>query len=181
MLMLDLAQLTLDSDRVRLEPLALHHRDAVFQEFTGAIARYMYPKPCSSLAEAEQGISRALQQRQRQTDLHLVIADRTSREFLGMVGLHRIDTETPEFGIWLKQSAQGFGFGREAIHRFKHWVDDALDYRFIAYSVDQDNLPSRKIPESLGGHIVREFQLMSQSGNLLHLLEYRIYPSRRRS
>lgn len=36
-------------------------------------------------------------------------------EFLGLVGIHNLDTLTPEFGIWLKNTTHSHGFGREAV------------------------------------------------------------------
>ncbi|MEH2435865.1 MAG: GNAT family N-acetyltransferase [Nostoc sp.] len=82
---------------------------------------------------------------------------------------------TPELGIWLKKSAHGHGFGREAIHVLKDWVDKNLEYNYLSYPVDKRNIPSRKIAESLRGKIFREFQQINKSGYLLDEVEYRIY------
>ncbi|MGG6297589.1 GNAT family N-acetyltransferase [Leptolyngbya sp. AN02str] len=172
--MSDFVNLILESERVCLKPLTLDYRDVVFLEFTPEVARYMYPKPYASLGEAIEDIRCAMRQQQIGCDLHNVILHRFTREFLGVCGIHRINTDTPEFAIWLKQLAQGHGYGREAIHRLKHWADEYLDYRFISYSVDQENYPSRRIPESLGGKIARQIHVMSLSGRQLNLLEYRI-------
>lgn len=96
-------------------------------------------------------------------------------EFLGICEVGAIDTDTPELGIWIKKSAQGNGFGREAIHVLKVWIDKNLEYEYLAYPVEQRNIPSRKIAESLGGKVFREFQQTHLSGNLLDQVEYRIY------
>jgi RimJ/RimL family protein N-acetyltransferase len=94
---------------------------------------------------------------------------------LGICGIHRIHTAKPELGIWLKQQAQGNNFGKEAICLLKNWADRNLNYEYCLYSVDQKNIPSRKIPESLGGQVFHEYQLTNQSGTILNLLQYRIY------
>lgn len=74
-----------------------------------------------------------------------------------------------------KKKAQGNGFGREAIHLLKNWADRNLQYEYLLYSADRRNNPSQKIAESLGGKVFREYQITNKSGNILDLLEYRIY------
>ncbi len=105
----------------------------------------------------------------------LVILKKNTLEFLGICSVDPIDTETPELGIWIKKSDHGNSFGREAIYALKDWVDKNLEYKYLSYPVDKRNIPSRKIPESFGGKVFREFQQTNKSGNLLNEVEYRIY------
>lgn len=90
-----------------------------------------------------------------------------------MVGIHNLDTLTPEFGIWLKNTAHSHGFGREAVQG----VYDTyckLYSKFI-YMVDERNISSRKIAESLGGIVNGEMQILKgMGGNELHILTYEI-------
>ncbi|MGF2039219.1 MAG: GNAT family N-acetyltransferase [Nostoc sp. CmiVER01] len=136
---------------------------------------FMYPKPVQSFSETENIIKDMILQRENHTDLVLVILKKEHLEFLGICEVGAIDTHTPELGIWLKKSAHGHGFGREAIHALKGWVDKNLEYNYLSYPVDKRNIPSRKIAESLGGKIFREFQQINESGYLLDEVEYRIY------
>ena len=83
----------------------------------------------------------------------------------------------PELGIWIKKSAHGNGYGKEAMVALKKWADKNLKYDYILYPVAQDNLASRKIPEFLGGKIEHEYDEETQNGVTLHFIEYRIYPN----
>jgi [ribosomal protein S5]-alanine N-acetyltransferase len=176
----DFAFLQITSDRLILAPLSLAYAAAIFQEFTPEVTRFMYPKPAKDLQETEKFVRSAIRGIEKGIDLTWVILKKpdksADREFLGLCALHRANTDTPEFGIWTKVAAQGNGFGREAIAALKGWIDENLQYDYLMYSVDYRNLPSRKIPESLGGQMGRSFQLMSLEGKLLDLIEYRIYP-----
>jgi len=78
----------------------------------------------------------------------------------------------------IKKSAHGNKYGREAVRGLKEWIDDHMKYRYISYPVDRKNIPSRKIPESLGGIVEAEYEKESQSGNILDVVEYRIYPQK---
>jgi [ribosomal protein S5]-alanine N-acetyltransferase len=48
------------------------------------------------------------------TDLALA-ALKSTGEFLSMAGLQRIDCAQSEIGIWIRESAQGMGYGREVV------------------------------------------------------------------
>ena len=182
----DLAFLQITSDRLILTPISLAYAADILQEFTPEVTRFMYPQPAKDLQETEKFIRSAIRGLEKGIDLTWVILkrpdlqpsdlQRPDREFLGLCALHRANTDTPEFGIWTKVAAHGNGFGREAIAALKGWIDENLQYDYLMYSVDYRNLPSCKIPESLGGQMARSFQLMSLGGELLDLIEYRIYP-----
>jgi [ribosomal protein S5]-alanine N-acetyltransferase len=181
----DLAFLQIHSDRLILAPISLAYAEEIWREFTPEVTRFMYPKPTKDLQEAEKFVRSAIRGIEKGIDLTWVILKQSDLkqpdreflgEFLGLCALHRANTDTPEFGIWTKVAARGNGFGREAIAALKGWVDENLQYDYLMYSVDYRNLPSRKIPESLGGQMGRSFQLMSLGGELLDLIEYRIYP-----
>jgi [ribosomal protein S5]-alanine N-acetyltransferase len=166
----------IDGERVILKPISMEYSEIIFREFTSAVTKYMYPKSPEAIGETENFIQEAIQQRVEGTDLVLLILSKITSEFLGICGLHQVHTDTPELGIWVKTSAHRKGFGREAIQSLKIWADRNLNYKYFVYPVDKRNIPSRKIPESLGGKVVREYETMNLSNTLLHMLEYRVYP-----
>lgn len=174
--MKDLDRLTLESDRLVLKTIDFSYTEVIFQEFTAEIAAYMYPKPAQTIDETQRFIRDSIRHWQNGIDLTLVILRKETLEFLGVCALHRVHTETPEIGIWTKKAAHGHGYGREAVHCLKDWADEHLEYQYLSYPVVKQNISSRKIPESLGGRVVREFQQMNLSGKLLDEVEYRIYP-----
>jgi hypothetical protein len=57
----------------------------------------------------------------------------------------------------------------------KKWADKNMDYKYIIYPANRKNIPSRKIPEALGGKVVKAHEKVNMSGKLLNALEYRIY------
>ncbi|GAB4367400.1 MAG: hypothetical protein Kow00121_05690 [Elainellaceae cyanobacterium] len=172
--MQDLAQLRLKSKRLILRAISLDDVSEIFQEFTTEIAAYMYPKPAQQIQDTERYVRNAIYQLQNGVDLTLVILKQETLEFLGVCALLGINLETPAFGIWLKKAAHRQGFGKEAIHCLKAWADQNLEYDYLLYPVAKQNLPSRKIPISLGGYVIREFQQINLSGTLLEQVEYRI-------
>lgn len=170
----DLTTLTLDSDRLRLLPISETYTEVIFNEFTADVATYMYPRPASERADTEAFVQAARQENQEGVNLNMVITLRETGEFLGCVGIHKLMAPRPEFGIWVKQSAQMHGYGREAIHTLKRWADTYLAYDYLIYPVDSRNLSSRKIPESLGAAIISQFDGTSGMGKELTLIKYRI-------
>ncbi|MDJ0725916.1 MAG: GNAT family N-acetyltransferase [Prochloraceae cyanobacterium] len=173
----DLEALEIESDRLILLPISLKYQEVIFQEFTDEITRLMYPNTPKNIQETEDFIKKSIRQRNNQTDLVLTIFKKDNQEFLGNCGVHKIDTDTPELGIWLKKSAHGNNFGKEAIHSLKNWADRNLNHQYLLYPVDRKNIPSRKIPESLAGKICDRYQQNLPNGKTLDLIEYRIFPN----
>ncbi|MBW4428299.1 MAG: GNAT family N-acetyltransferase [Nostoc desertorum CM1-VF14] len=171
----NLGKVSLESERLILQAISLEYTEDVFREFTSEITTFMYPKPAQSLSETEKIIRDMIIQRENHTDLVLLILKKDNLEFVGICEVGAIDTDTPELGIWLKKFAHGHGFGREAIYALKDWVDKNLEYNYLSYPVDKRNIPSRKIAESIGGKVFREFQQINKSGHILDEVEYRIY------
>lgn len=171
----DLEAVKIESKRLILQPIELHFKQDIFQEFTNEITVFMLAKSPESIQETEDFIAKSIQRRHTKNDLILTILSKADREFLGNCGIHYINTPTPELGIWLKKSAHGNGFGKEAICALKNWCDRHLNYQYLRYPVDRKNIPSRKIPESLGGQIYLCYQQNYKNIKTLDILEYRIF------
>ena len=170
----------IETQRTLLIPISMDYAEAIFTEFTPAVAALMYPRSPKNISETEEFISKSLEGLKEGRNFQLVVISKDFQEFFGCAGLHNIDTRTPEMGIWIKISAHGKRYGREAMIAIKHWADDNLDYDYILYPVADNNLASRKIPEALGGRIEREYETQGLGGNKYHCLEYRIFPKKNR-
>ncbi len=172
----NLTTVIITSRRLCLRPVSLKYKRDIFREFTPEITKYMIPQPAKHISETEKFIrdSRVCMKQGRK--IVFVILKNTTQEFLGCAGLHKINTLRPELGIWLKKSAHGHRYGREAMTLIKKWVDDHLLYEYILYPVGEHNIASRKIPESLGGKLVSKFIGKNVFGTPFEEVEYRIYP-----
>lgn len=170
-------QITLTSDRLQLVPTSEQYAEEIFREFTKDITTYMFPNSPDKIAETVSYIRSMQEKMQNGEEFPVVILDKKTGEFLGGGGAHKLTSSTPELGIWIKKSAHGNRYGREAVHKLKRWIDDTIDYEYIIYPVDKRNIPSRKIAESLGGIVEAEYQKQNISGNILDVVEYRIYKS----
>lgn len=165
----------IESERLLLIPISMTHKKEIFKEFTDEITIYMGPAPAKEISETESFIASSLKELDENKTLQLVILAKKSQEFLGCAGLHHLDRNTPEMGVWLKKKAHGNGYGKEAMAALKEWADKNLNYEYLLYPVAEENYPSRKIPEFLGGKIAREYDDVNMSGKKLHLIEYRIF------
>ena len=175
--MLAIADVTIESARLRLVPTSRTYAKETFAEFTKEITTFMHPKAPDAIEETFAYLELARGQIERGTDLPVVILLKPAGEFLGHGGLHDLKGSTPELGIWIKKPAHGHGYGREALTAVAYWALDNLSFNYLIYPVDRRNTPSRKIPESLGGIVEAEYEATGQAGNKLDLIEYRIYPS----
>ena len=135
----------------------------------------MVPEAAKDMAQVHGFITISRKRMQDHRELVLAILHKGTGEFLGICGLHaRTQPDIPELGIWLKKSAHGQKYGREAIKYLVEWVREHLNVQYFQYPVDKNNWPSRKTAESLGGVIIREGKQKTMSGKLLDEVVYQI-------
>ena len=171
------SNLAIESPNLIIKAISLDYAPDIFQEFTPEITVYMYPKSPDKIEETIAFINSSTKENEQGTSFQAVIVDKNTGEFIGCGGLHHIDTPQPEFGIWIKKSAHGHGYGKEAILAMKTWADQNLAYEYLFYPVDKANVASCRIPEFLGGKIAGEHADIGMGGNTLNIVEYRVYRS----
>lgn len=171
------SNLIIETENLALRPISLDFKNDMFKEFTTEITTYMFPKAPDEIAETVEFIESGMKKNEEGLDFQASMFLKHNNEFIGNCGIHHINTRKPELGIWVKKSAHGHGYGKEAIVALKKWADENLDYEYILYPVDKDNFASKRIPEFLGGKVSREYEKQNAEGRTLHLIEYRIYPN----
>ncbi|MBS1494044.1 MAG: GNAT family N-acetyltransferase [Bacteroidetes bacterium] len=172
---MDFTNFTLPTERLVLVPLSMKYKHDVFREFNTSITQYMFPKPPVIIEETEEFIRSGEEGIKSGNDLRVVMTLKNTNEFIGLARLNDVKTDIPVLGLWVKKSAQGNAYGKEAITALYNWAKENLNYKYIKYNVDKDNIPSIKIPESLGGKIGGEKIMKSLAGHTLNILEYHIY------
>lgn len=172
---MDVLQTIILSERLILVPLSMEFTHVIFDNFTPEITTYMLPKAPEAIKDTEKFINNAILRMQKNEELSITILHKDTDEFLGGASILNIHTSTPKLGIWIKKSAQGNKYGREAVTALKKWADEHIKYDYIIYPVDRRNISSCKIAESLGGVVKAEYKKENQSGNILDEIEYRIY------
>jgi RimJ/RimL family protein N-acetyltransferase len=175
----DLNAVEIKSARLTLRPVTAAFAKIIFAEFTPEITKFMLFRSAQHISETEHAIAEMTEKRRLGTDLTLAILTKESQEFLGCCGLHgRKNPREPELGIWLKKSAHGHAFGREAIAALRGWAERELIVDALIYPVDRNNIASRKIAKHLGGTIVAAERTKTMSGGELDSVIYRI-PARK--
>ena len=71
-----------------------------------------------------------------------------------MTAVEACDTESPELGLWMKESAHGQGFGREVVAAVAEWAHRTLGKKSFIYPVALQNTASRRIAEGFHGEII---------------------------
>src|SRR6185437_7906372 len=103
----------------------------IFKEFTPEITTYMFPSSPKEISETQAYIDSMQPKLQTGEEFPVVILHKTTGEFLGGAGIHKLHTKTPELGIWIKKSAHGNKYGQEAVAGLKKWIDDTISYHYI--------------------------------------------------
>lgn len=169
---MDLSNVTITTERLKLVPVSKDYAEIIFKEFTPEVTTYMFPKPAETIDDTLAFITMSQEQREKGEAFNVSILHGQTGELLGGGGINHMNTNTPELGIWIKKAAHGNKYGREAVKGLKEWAEKNLQYDYLIYPVDKRNIPSRKIAESLGGVAKKEYKKINQSGNEHDMIEY---------
>jgi len=102
----------------------------------------------------------------------MAVLPKQSDDFLGSFVLLDLDQDNPEMGGWLKESAHGHGYGREAAAALQRWASENVDYDHIIWPCAAMNTPSRRLAEVLGGKVKKEYEKTTARGTVWAFVEY---------
>jgi RimJ/RimL family protein N-acetyltransferase len=170
----DLSSVSLSSQRLLLKSFTGDDAREAFLAATPTVARYMSWEPAPSLEAFELIRQSWIPKMRAGTDASLAVRHKPSLEFLGAAGLHNTDAIEPELGIWIKESQHGHGYGREAVAMIIAFAANALGKQAVVYPVVEQNGPSRRLAESLGGTIIGVRLLRKAAGIEYPEVVYRI-------
>jgi RimJ/RimL family protein N-acetyltransferase len=177
--MRDLSDTALVSDRLSLTAFTADDAPEAFAGASATVARFMKWEPAPSLEAFADLWRNGIAGMKAGNELSLVLRLRSTGEFLGLAALHNIGSADVEIGIWLKESAHGLGYGREAIAAIVAWACEHVAAEGFIWPVVEQNQPSRRLVESLGGVVVGRRVLKKAGGDVFNQLVYRI-PGRSR-
>ena len=168
--------LNIETDRLCLAPVTQKYTSDIFENFTVEVTKYMYPSPAKQINETENIVEKWIQQRNHKTDYVYAITLKETSEFLGMAGLHNLNKDAPELGIWTKISSHGNHYGREAIGGLIGYAKK-LGYKKLIYPVDKKNIASKKIPMFYNGKLILSNKLITTPDfRILNVEIYEIIP-----
>lgn len=169
---MDLNKIEIETERLVLVPLSEKYAEPCFLEYREPVTTYMNYGPAKSLDTVKDRILEAQNEMKKGVELSMVVLIKESGEFMGRFGLENLDQENPEMGGWLKESAHGNRYGQEAAAALKNWADKNLQYDHIVWPCAAANTPSRKLAESLGGKVQREYEKTNARGVVWSFVDY---------
>ena len=101
---------------------------------------------------AEDWAAESKRQQEAGEGLHLVIADATSGDLLGSIGVHDVNPvdRRGNIGYWLAREARGRGIMTRAVTMLSKWAFENLGIDRIEIPVDSQNTASRAVAERAG-------------------------------
>lgn len=166
--------LELRTERLVIQPFRDSFLSEYYREFTDEITKYQYPDTFPDLEAAKDLVSEFVSEMEKGNMLELVILT-PSGEFIGSMEAFGIREENPEVGLWLKSSAQGNGYGYEALKALLTYLSAHGAYQHYVYEVDVRNLPSIRLVEKFDFEKGGCEDIVTESGKELRLQTYHIF------
>ncbi len=164
----------LKTKRLILQPYDGSYLEEYYKGFTDEITKYQYPDSFSDIEAAHDVVSGFAADMEKGEMLELVILTREG-EFLGSLEVFGLKEETPEVGLWLKERAQGAGYGYEALKGIIEYLNETKRYRYYIYEADVRNTPSIRLAEKFECKKGPCEEIITGSGKKLKLQTYYIF------
>lgn len=143
----------IESPRLSIRPFAASDAQDAFGCMTPSLTRFMSWEPPADRAVFDQIWQGWISTIVEGTDFTFTVRQRDSGSFMGLAGLHHVRHPSAELGIWIREDFHARGFGREAVGAVAKWASTARGIESFTYPVAEENYPSRRIAEALGGVI----------------------------
>lgn len=147
------ARAVLRTERLRLEPVAAHHADALFKAVIESRLELLPWMPWARNPSLE-GNRRAAEDGERGWRegrmFHFVMVERATLHLIGVVGLDRADAEAAELHYWIRSDRSGQGLTTEACSALIAWAPHALGVRRLTLWAGRENRASRRVAAKLG-------------------------------
>ena len=168
----DLSQTLITSARLTLRASRAADAAESFAESNARIAKYMSWNPPASEKELKAMARVRFSNMKAGRELNLVIRLTSTNEFIGRASLHPADADLLETGVWIKESAQGRGYGREAVAAVIKWASEKFHPSRFLYPVVDENTRSCRLAEALRGEIIGTRQRQKAGDRNRKLLLY---------
>ena len=170
---MDYSNILIETNRLKIRPIGLKHINEIFEEFTSEICKYLIPQPSKNINDIRDFINISMCQLKNGITIQFELENKKD-EFIGIVGVYKIDTREPELGLWIKKKEQNIGYGTEALNAIIEWINQNLEYDHIIYPIDKRNEKSRKLIEKLNGKIANVRKNKNSNEIEFEEVEYRI-------
>ncbi len=165
----DLTQVRISTERLTLRSFTAEDAHDSFVEANVRIARYMSWNPPASESAFRDIWQGTMADMKLGRQLSLTIRLASTDDFIGSAGLNPAEGDLLETGLWIKEAAQGRGYGREAVAAVIGWGSAMFHPSAFLYPVVDENAPSCRLAESLGG-VVRGTRRRQKSGDTMRTL-----------
>jgi RimJ/RimL family protein N-acetyltransferase len=108
--------------------------------------------PVPTVEQSEESVRKAIGRWKLREDLRLHLYLKSTGEFIGGSGLHRINWEVPKFeiGYWVGRRFAGKGFVTEAVVRITQFAFEELHAQRVEIRCDDKNVRSAKVAGRAG-------------------------------
>jgi RimJ/RimL family protein N-acetyltransferase len=149
-------EIHIESRRLSIRPFSAGDADETFPCITLSLTRWMAWEPPRDREGFDRIWQAWLPAIAEGTDLVFAVRQRDSGRFLGLAGLHHVRDASAELGIWIREDRHREGIGSEAVSLVAGWASREMHIERFTYPVAEENYPSRRIAESLGGVVAEQ-------------------------
>ena len=108
------------TQRLKLRIYSAQDAEEMYSHITPTLTRFMAWEPPATYEEFMENKVLWEERFLQGTDYHFVARDLQTGRYIGVVGVHRASTATPEFGVWMSEDVHGQALVKKLSLRFSN-------------------------------------------------------------
>jgi [ribosomal protein S5]-alanine N-acetyltransferase len=162
---MNLLNVLIETERLTLKSISYDYTEEICMEFIPKLQKKIAQKAFVNIEKSKKMIEKSLKEIENRTALKMVIINKYSNEFIGLIELNEINTIEPFIEIWIKKASRKIGYGLEAMNGLLEWANENIEFNCIYYSLRKRTIIKRKESKKNNGKTIRVYKIIGPGKN----------------
>ena len=141
---MNLLTVNIETNRLLLTPISYNYIEEINKLFISQKNKSTAKKPTEKTEDTKVFIEKSLDKLINGIDLQMIILNKGTNEFIGLIGLYKLNTLEPFVKISTIKLFHKNGYGLEAMNGIIEWAKRNIKYNFIYYDFNKRKITNKK-------------------------------------
>jgi [ribosomal protein S5]-alanine N-acetyltransferase len=144
---MNLLAVNIETNRLLLTPISHNYIEEINKLFISQKVKSTAKKLTEKTKDTKIFIEESLERLINGIDLQMIILNKGTKEFIGLIGLYKLNTLEPFVKISTIKLFHKNGYGVEAMNGIIEWAKRNIKYNYIYYDFNKSKITNKKTSE----------------------------------
>jgi RimJ/RimL family protein N-acetyltransferase len=144
---MNLSTVSIETNRLLLTPISYNYIEEINKLFISRKIKPTAKEPTEKIEDTKIFVKESLERLINGIDLQMIILNKDTNEFIGLIGLYKLNTLEPLVKINTNKVFHRNGYGLEAMNGIIEWANRNIKYNYIYYDFNKRKITNKKPSE----------------------------------